>query len=805
MGHHGWLMWAALSGAGVLAAEAPDYGAVGRALRVREGHPILFLNAAHTAAVRARPENLKALANTVGKYRLTGTRDPADRATIRREVARWNDRTHPGEYLQTSMWFALEAYLNRNPLATAFGREYLRAIVELAPSRAQNAEAQALGTAFAGGVLYDYLYPDLDAELRHLTREAVVAAGETLRQLNYLQPEWVIGGHGCCWAQPYLLVGLLGIHQEMASEPAELRARYDQLLGLVVTCTRASTAAREWICRDGGYQMGWDYGSCYTTMIPYLAWEFATAEPSLFGPWQEQMTWWYLYGLRHQAQVTYATQPTALQRVHPVFPASGDIYGGARVGADPMEAWLIGGWKYQNPVSQWTVNHFVPQFPDVTAWQMVLYRLFDATAGSPPTALPLSRCFRHAGSVVLRDSWDFDRATQVVFKSSPFFSNNHHHRDQNSFVIHYQAPLAIDSGGYGRCGEYGSRHWYNYYIRSVAHNTVLVYDPQENFGESRHGRNSNDGGQAMWPFGSEAGQLADIVAGGKQALDGILRYEDQPAYSYVLGDATKAYAPAKLQRFQRQMVFLRGHSAGHPVIVVHDRVITTNPAFRKTWLLHSIDRPATDGCLSWFDAAEGGDPARRGRLYHEVLLPADATIQAVGGVAAQQEFWVADDGHGQPHNYREEFLAKFPTEALQEPAQRERGDLRELGGWRLEVSPGAARADDTFLNVLSVTDAGPAARAVQARLVPTPVGEAVALRDLAGPAATLLLFWRAEEPLRDVDLDLAGCRRALLVGLPPGVKVGCGIVGDRLQLRTGPRPPAARLTSDQGTIWIGDR
>lgn len=783
------------------AADRPYYAPAGRALKVRAGHPILFVNADLVARLKTRPENLQALAHTVGKYRTNAAKDPNDLDAIHKALTQWNDRSHPGEYLQTSMWFALQSYLNDDPVATVFGREYLRAIVDLPLSKAQGQEAHALGTAFGGGVLYDYLYTALDDDLKHRTRVAVVEAGEALRGWNYLDPNFVIGGHGCCWAQPYLFVGLLGIHSDIGLEPAEVQARYYDLLGTVVTCLRASTAAREWICHDGGYQMGWDYGSCYTTMIPYLAWEFGTAEPSLFKDWQNQMTYWYLYGLRQEAQAIYADRPQLLRQANAIYPASGDMYGGSQMGGDPLEALLVGAWKYDNPTSKWTVNHMFPSFPDVSSWQMVLYRQFGPTDGTPPEKLPLSRCFRNAGSVVMRDSWDLNRATQVVFKSTPFFSNNHHHRDQNSFVIYYQGPLAIDSGGYGLCGQYGSRHWYNYFIRSVAHNTMLVYDPKEDFGESRHGKNSNDGGQAMWPFGNETGRVEEVMPGGRCALDGIQRFEERPEYTYTMGDATKAYAPMKVQLFQRHLVCLRNHSSGHPAVVVYDRVIAQDPAFRKTYLLHSIGQPVVDGRVFRVEAAEGVDPARKGRLYDEVLLPADATLTPVGGVANGREFLVADDGAGQPHNYREEFLQAFPKEALQEPADRERSDMRELGGWRMEVSPGAARADDTFLNVLSVTDAAELARPAQAKLEQKPTCDAVTVLDPAGAAGTLVVFWHDGAALADVSFALNGCRQALFIGLPPGRVLGHVVRDGRLVLKTAPNPPAPQKVTDQGTLY----
>lgn len=799
----GVLLLLLLMGSTAFPADTADYRAIGAAVKVRPGHPILFVNADLVAKIKARPDNLQALAHTVSKYRTARTKDPQDLEAIRKEIAPYNNRTHPGGYLLDSMWYGCEAYLNANPLATAYGREYLRAIVDLKVADAQGQEAHALGTAFAGGVLYDFLYPALDENLKHRTRLAIIEAGEALAGWNYLNPNMDIGGHGCCWAQPYLLVGLLGIRTDMGAEPAEVQARYFDLLGKVVARLRDGVApVREWICRDGGYQMGWDYGSCYTTMIPYLAWEFATEEPSLLKDWQNQMTYWYLYGLRHEAQVTYADRPQVLRQANLLYPASGDTYSGAQMGGDPVEALLVGAWKYDNPTSKWLLNHYYPGFGDVTGWQSVLYRLFGPDEGTPPDKLPLSRCFRNAGSVVMRDSWDFSRDTQVVFKSTPFFSNNHHHRDQNSFVIYYQGPLAIDSGGYNLCGQYGSRHWYNYFIRSVAHNTMLVYDPKQDYGETKWGKNSNDGGQMMWPFGVEAGSLADIVPGGKCALDGIMRYEDRREYTYTMGDATKAYSPERVQLFQRHLVYLRSHSYTHPAIVVYDRVIAKDPSFKKTYLLHSIGQPAVEGKTFRVEAAEGIDPNRRGRLYDEVLLPADAELRPVGGVANGQEFLVADDGAGQPHNYREEFLQAFPKEALQEPTDRERGDMRELGGWRMEVSPTGARAEDVFLNVLSVTDATDQARPVQARLQQGPAYDAVTVRDPAGKAGTLVAFWHEGAGLADVGLTLNGCRQALFIGLPPGRVLGHVVKDGKLVLKTAAKPPQPHKVSDQGTLFI---
>ncbi len=799
-----WLV--GLTALGCAMAQADDdidLSALGRSLKIRDGHPILFVDADLLAEIRARPQNCEALANTTLKYRMRRATSPDDVEAIREEVEAFNNATHPGGYLQTSMWYGADAYINENPLSAAYGREYLRAIVGLKIPDAENQECHALGQAFAIGALYDWLHDQLDEELRHEARVALIAAGKTFEEWGYLNVDRYIGGHASCWTNPYLLVGLLAIRTDIEQESQEIQDEYFGLLGKVAHHVRDGIApAREWIGKDGGYHMGWDYGSCYTTMLPYVVWDFATDEPTLFEGWQEQQTYWYLYALRHQNQVTRAGDLDLIRKGYNLYPQSGDCYSGGRLGGEPGAILITAARKYDNPHAKWLVNHYRPEFGDVTDWWTALYQLFDPDEGTPPDSLPLSRAFRNAGSVVMRDSWDLDRNTLAVFKSAPFFSNNHHHRDQNSFVIYYQAPLAIDSGGYNLCGAYGSRHWYDYYIRSIAHNTMLVHDPDEDFGTSRWGKNSNDGGQAMM-VNREAGNLEHIVPGGPCALDGIMRYEDQPAYTYTMGDATKAYSPDKVELFERHMVYLRGHSADHPAIVVYDRVISKDPSHLKTYLLHSIGQPTVEERTFWTEAGDGIDPSNRGRLYDQVLLPEDATIGVVGGVANDREFFVATDGDGQPHNYSEEFAEDHPEEAQQEPIDRERGAMRELGGWRVEVSPPVGQAEDVFLNVLSVTDGGDDSGPVEAELRRGEIFDAVAVRDSDGSEATLVVFPRDGALADDISVPTLGCRQALVIGLSAGDTISAVVADGALLLAT--RATAGQpneLVSDEGTLFL---
>ncbi|NOZ19611.1 MAG: hypothetical protein GXP25_00830 [Planctomycetes bacterium] len=780
----------------VLAAGESPLAAAAKKLKVKKGHPILFVDADLVGRIRAKKDDCRRFGERVKKYRERKTNDPNDTEAIRKEVARFSNWTHPGTYLTTSMWYGLDAYINKNPLSVAYGRQYLIAVLDQDIATAKKPECHVLGSVFAVGALYDWLYPHLDEDLKHQARLGVLRiAGALDTKWRFFRDRGYIGGHPTCWANPYALVGLLAIRQDIEREAPDVQARYFELLGKVARNIRDGIApAHAWICKDGGHHMGWDYGTCYTTMLPYMVWDFATDEPSLFTGWQNQHAYWYIYGPRNQAAVTARGDRNIQRKMYGQYPNFGDCYGTSY--NDPKKFNILtAAFKYDNPHAKWLFNHFNAQSEGYIAYEDLLYKHFGPKEGEPPDKLPIARCFRNAGFTVMRDRWDFDRNTLVVFKSTPFYSMNHHHKDQNSFTVYYRCPLAIDSGGYALCGKYGSRHWYNYYTRSVAHNTVLVYDPAEDFGKCRWGKLSNDGGQA---FGKSPGRVEDIQPGGKCALDGIQRFENRPEYAYTMGDATKAYSPHKMALFQRHVVYLRHHSYDHPVIVVYDRVTSKKAEFKKTYLLHSIGKPVVKGRTFFVEGDDGLDPAHRGRLYDEVILPEQADIRLVGGLG-KQEFYVADDGTGKPHNYREEFARDYPKDAAIPAIQREHGQLRELGEWRAEVSPSEKRLDDRFLNVLSVTDGDDKFLPVRTRRVGSASFDGAAIYDNDGQDSTLVLFRRGDGPIEG-EIDGGGdCRAVLLIGLEPGRNYAVARAGDNVRIEAAAEGIRA---SAQGTLYV---
>jgi hypothetical protein len=112
----------------------------------------------------------------------------------------------------------------------------------------------------------------------------------------------------------------------------------------------------------------------------------------------------------------------------------------------------------------------------------------------------------------------------------------------------------------------------------------------------------------------------------------------------------------------RQFVFLRPD-----VLVVFDRVESTDPSYDKRFLLHALAAPEVNG--NQFTITNG-----EGRLIGQTLLPASADINVVTNFTVD----------GAPHP---------PSSSG-----------NESGGTRLEISPTQEGARDYFLHVLDATD-----------------------------------------------------------------------------------------------------
>lgn len=381
--------------------------------------------------------------------------------------------------------------------------------------------------------------------------------------------------------------------------------------------------------------------------------------------------------------------------------------------------------------------------PDMYVFHAFLFYNPDVRP-KPLKELPLTRYFGSpAGIMIARTGWDeeMDRSSGTVvceMRVGEYQFNNHQHLDAGAFQLYYKGYLAIDSGIYkGSSGKYHSPHNKYYFKRTIAHNTVLVYDPDElkKVPYVKDGGlvwpNVNDGGQ-RWPNeGRPPLTLQDLLTDDEFKRGEVLAHAYgtdpiEPDFSYLKGDLTSAYSD-KMKQFQRSFLFLNMKTRDHPAaLIVFDRVVSANPDFKKYWLLHSIEEPRIDPSRSRTIVSRCED-GYNGRLVNDTLLPApdDQEITAVGGPG--QSFWV----------FGTNYVNDFP-------------DTKEQGEWRIEVSPRAPNELNFFLNVMQVQDAdGPEA-------LPTSTIEAGQLTG-ARIGRWIALFARSGERLQE----------ELAVSLPP--------------------------------------
>jgi heparin/heparan-sulfate lyase len=383
----------------------------------------------------------------------------------------------------------------------------------------------------------------------------------------------------------------------------------------------------------------------------------------------------------------------------------------------------------------------------------------------PASELPLSRYMGLPyGWMVARTGWD-DQSVIAEMKVNIYAFNNHQHLDAGAFQVYYRGPLAIDSGLYqGSDGGYGSPHDVNYNKRTIAHNSLLVYDPAEKFVRGKLSMR-NDGGQKFPNGWREPESLEDMLANyrtGEVLGQGFGPDPQKPAYTYLKGDLTRAYSD-KVRQVQRSFVFL--NLSGQPVravLVVFDRVVSANPQFKKYWLLHSVDQPRIEGSRITLAPTQRG---WTGKLVGQVLLPDRAEITAVGGPG--KEFWV--------------FGENFPNHP-----RRGNPEDYEIGQWRVEVSPSQPAEADLFLNAIQVMDRDTLPSAVHRIEDGGLVGLVV--------AGTTILFQREGRRTGGPVAFQSPGSRFLVADLAEGTwRVSRD--GSRLE-------PAMRVSAAQGALWF---
>jgi len=313
--------------------------------------------------------------------------------------------------------------------------------------------------------------------------------------------------------------------------------------------------------------------------------------------------------------------------------------------------------------------------------------------------LPLARYFDGIGMMVARSDWTVD-ATYVTFKAGDNYWS-HTHLDQGSFTVYKGGALAIDSGAYGGGKGYGSDHHMNYAYQTIAHNTLTVSDPNDTVPAPREDKPprqiANDGGQRRIGsgWGIEAAPLdleewlskRDIYHTGKIEnhlnRDGLVAAVSDITSAYTnthSGQGTFSHRTGRVERLWRTF----GYDSVDDVVVIFDQLLTTQPGFRKRWLLHTIDAPLRSkhgfSVAKLPDGATGGSG---GHLEGHILLPKTPRVHIVGGNNAA--FLVDGTNYDEDGALEKQMLKRKKTEP---------------GAWRIEISPENDAVDTLFLIVM---------------------------------------------------------------------------------------------------------
>lgn len=300
--------------------------------------------------------------------------------------------------------------------------------------------------------------------------------------------------------------------------------------------------------------------------------------------------------------------------------------------------------------------------------------------------------------ILVRTSWqEGDNADTAIgfMNMHQLYFGDHQFCYTGDFQMYYRGLLAMNTGTYNASND----HNVGYSHRSIAGNVMLCYDPNEDFAPYWSTTDvQNDGGQRT-PYLNEKGASkgAYVLKMDEYELDenGMAQNRDlvvsedvkhfvgpnehTPEFSYISGDLTSAYT-GKVTDYHRSMVFMDLFNDDYPAaLIVFDKMSSADKSFKKTWLLHSQEKPEIKGSTTTIKRTQNGFD---GKLVNQTLLPerTNASFNVVGGDANQMF----------------EINGKMFTP---------KSTAIEAGKYRIELSPKQEKKDDVFLNSMYVTSA----------------------------------------------------------------------------------------------------
>ena len=415
----------------------------------------------------------------------------------------------------------------------------------------------------------------------------------------------------------------------------------------------------------------------------------------------------------------------------------------------------------KDPYLQYVAKNSLTQLSSQVA-RLFIYFDPSITYLNPENNLCQTKFFPSpSGMMIARTKWDIDasgyssNAMVALMDMKEYNTMNHTHLDGGHFSIYYKGHLALDAGiyqGSDANNEWGATNYNNYYTRTIAHNCMLIYDPNESLPwvASSAKAVARDGGQFF--FNSKAWyNYSQMYNSGKSAQ--IMAYDiatgAAPEYSYLKGDLTKEYNvpsivgtyAAKVDTVRRSFVFLNHNETAIPgTLIVFDKVCSTNATFKKTWLLHTQNQPTVSGSIITATSTANG---RNGKLIDNVMLPetGNQSISLVGG--AGKEYLVGTTNYGT---------------VTQEDA----------GQWRVELSPVTQKKSDNFLNVIQAMDISNTTGTADMEKVYSSDSRYVVVRVKDRIVAQMLTLDTNDKPV-SFKLGTTGMYKVLITDLKPGM------------------------------------
>ncbi len=561
-----------------------------------------------------------------------------------------------------------------------------------------------------------YGYKEFDAALKDRIAKELLSGAQRMFQDNALADPSLVSYHNYTvrflTLASFALAAIEG-HPSTETQAAPLLDRARKSLDNVLEIS-------QFVTPEGGYHESMDYQRITYLPMALLAELRRTATGD--DPARRYTPYWH-----YSDTYLYKTMPdgtTSRRGDHewPFFMAQDNDVLGYIVNRfkDPYAAWMLrkSGWCS-------TANWYIPilQF----LWDDPQVQPRDPATASD-TELSRQHFFPGVGDVVMRSGWGPD-STWIEFTAGGYFAK-HQHLDQNAFTIYHKGYLAIDSAADYTDTE--SPNYLNYYRRTIAHNTMLVYKQDEPFFWAENlWPAANDGGQRMdssrywntirnvedWESTRDLWDVARM-----QAVDNVPN-----EFQYARGDATRAYQPSKLDLFTRELLYLPRISA----LVIFDHVRSKDPSYKKAWLLHGVNEPTIEagqgadvghGGTSFANASTFAFEDGTGRLLVHSLLPREREVVKRGGPG--WEFWTPGDEFGGDWGSGK----NWPIEGAEGGPLPEDPYLKKMwkafwgedfnrilpsnmrhvvpGAWRVEISPAKPSKDDLFLNVLEIGDKG---------------------------------------------------------------------------------------------------